>query len=263
MNFFTLSDKGMVRPNNEDYAESVQMGWCGPFGNLEAFTGLLLADGMGGAAAGEFASLLAVKTIKMRLVDGIFKRPPEELLNTDLQDFLSSCCKEANIEIYKKSRENLDMEGMGTTIVAALIFREMLTLCHVGDSRCYLFREGKLRQLSHDHSLVQELIDQGKITQEQAQRHPNKNVITRALGVTSTVEPDCVRIPIFSGDVLLLCSDGLTGFAEESSILKIMRDQADQRIVDLKRLAETLIQLANFGGGGDNVSVVVYRHWAG
>ncbi|MFZ2959331.1 MAG: Stp1/IreP family PP2C-type Ser/Thr phosphatase [Candidatus Ozemobacteraceae bacterium] len=260
MQFVTISDKGLVRPNNEDYLEGAQIRWSGPFGKVEEVTVLILADGMGGAAAGEYASMLAVRTTKDKVFEGILNRPPEELLRADLNAFLSTCFKKANSTIYQTSRENPDMEGMGTTIVAALIYEGIMTLGHVGDSRAYMVRGGTFRQITRDHSFVQELIDQGKITPEQARQHPNRNVITKALGVSSEVEPECKRYPLEQGDLLLICSDGLSGFAEDQDIGRMCKEAVTQTPVDLSALGNKLIELAKFGGGGDNVSVALYYH---
>ncbi|HQG28849.1 MAG TPA: protein phosphatase 2C domain-containing protein, partial [Candidatus Ozemobacteraceae bacterium] len=176
MNFISMYDKGMVRPNNEDYTESFQWNWCSCTGVQESFTALIVADGMGGAAAGEYASSLAVKTIKEKLQASLLSDNVEAVLAGDLREALAGYCKEANAAIYSKAQANPEMEGMGTTIVIAIICRDMLTLCHVGDSRCYMHRENRLKRLTRDHSLVQELIDAGKIAPDQAEKHPNKNV---------------------------------------------------------------------------------------
>ncbi|MBF0503093.1 MAG: Stp1/IreP family PP2C-type Ser/Thr phosphatase [Candidatus Riflebacteria bacterium] len=260
MHFLTISDRGLVRSNNEDYVEGVQIRWSGPLGKVQDITALLLADGMGGAAAGEFASMLAVRTTKDKLFEGILNRPPEELLHTDLAEFLGKCFRQANEAIYQKSRENIDMEGMGTTIVAALIHEGIMTIGHVGDSRAYMLIEGNFRQITRDHSFVQELVDQGKITPEQAKQHPNRNVITRALGVSAEVEPDCKRHELQKGDLLMICSDGLTGFAEDLDIARICKDAVAEKPIDLSALGNKLIELAKIGGGGDNVSVALYYH---
>jgi len=260
MQFYTLSDKGKVRPNNEDYVEGFQVNWSGPFGTPQSLTSLILADGMGGAAAGEFASMMAVRTVKNRILSGILNQSPEELLNTDMKAFLADAFSEANQSIYQKSREDPEMDGMGTTVVAMLVFKDMVTIGHVGDSRIYLCRNGKVKQLTRDHSLVQELIDDGKITPEQAMTHPNRNVITRALGVDPSVIAECDRFPILEDDVIMLCSDGLHGFAEEGSIKKAFTDFIEGAKVNLPGLAQRLIELAFFGGGGDNVSIALYHH---
>ncbi len=260
MNFYTLSDKGKVRPNNEDYAESLQLKLCGPLGNEIAITALILADGMGGAAAGEYASMLAVKTVKDNLVQKLFLAPPEELLNSDKTVFLEECFLSANNAIYKMASENPEMDGMGTTIVSALIYKTGMSLAHVGDSRCYRFRDGNLFPISKDHSLVQELLDQGRITPEQALVHPNRNVITRALGVGGDVEVEKRTYTMDSGDLILLCSDGLCGFVENSAIKKIISDQYQPKNSDLKTIADNLVKAAYLNGGGDNITVCLYQH---
>ncbi len=260
MNFISMSDKGMVRPNNEDYTESFQWRWCNCAGTQESFTALIVADGMGGAAAGEFASSLAVKTVKDKLQAILLSENVEAVLTGDLREALIGYCREANEAIFSKAQANSEMEGMGTTIVIAIICRDMLTLCHVGDSRCYMHREGRLKRLTRDHSLVQEMIDAGKIAPDQAEKHPNKNVITRALGVAATVEPECSRLPIFTGDVLVLGSDGLCGFVDERTIKDMVEKQASQPNSNLKQLAQNLIECANMNGGADNISVCLYRH---
>lgn len=260
MNFYTLSDKGLTRQNNEDYAESLQYKWCDPSGKQYALTSLILADGMGGAAAGEFASSLAVQTVKDEILDKLITQPFEQLATQDFSEFLSQGINKANTQIFKKAEECPAMEGMGTTIVVTIICNEMLTVAHVGDSRCYLFREGRLRGITRDHSLVQELLDEGKITPDQAAVHPHKNVITRALGVAAEVEVDCQRMPIFTGDILLLCSDGLSGFCSDDQLHHILKQEASGIQVSLQDIAQKFIQAANMGGGGDNVTVCLYRH---
>jgi protein phosphatase len=260
MRFYTLSDKGKVRPNNEDYVEGMELSWSGPLGNPQALTSLILADGMGGAAAGEFASLLAVRTVRNKLLNGILNRPPEEILATDLKQFLADCCIEANQAIFHKSREEPELEGMGTTLVTIIVHKESMTIGHVGDSRAYMYRNGKLSQITRDHSLVQELVDEGKITAQQALTHPNRNIITRALGVDPVVKPECDRLPLLPDDVILLCSDGLHGFAEDCTIKKAFQDMVVENKVNFQGLAQRLIEVAYFGGGGDNISVALYHH---
>ena len=202
-----------------------------------------------------------MKTVKTKLIQGIFNRPPEELLNTDLKAFLHESFLEANKAIFQKGRQEPDMEGMGTTIVTMLVHKEFITIGHVGDSRGYLYRNGKLKAITRDHSLVQELIDDGKITQEQAAIHPNRNVITRALGVDAEVVPDTDRFPILEGDTFLAASDGLVGFTEESAIKKAFVDfVVEGKSPDLPGLANRLLELAFFGGGGDNISIALYHH---
>ncbi|NLI78515.1 MAG: Stp1/IreP family PP2C-type Ser/Thr phosphatase [Candidatus Riflebacteria bacterium] len=260
MNFFTLSHKGQVRPNNEDYAESFQLRWCTLDGTANTFTALLLSDGMGGAAAGEYASGETIKIFRDLIQKELLGDSPEKFASSDLKKFICDTTVLANQTVHQKAKDNPDMEGMGATLVVGLIYQDMLTLGHVGDSRCYLLREGKFKQITHDHSFVQELVDQGKITADQAEKHPNKNVITRAMGVSPTVEAECKTMPLFVGDVLLLCSDGLSGYADMKAVQRLLKEKAEERFVNLHAISQELIDMANGGGGGDNVSVCLYRH---
>lgn len=260
MSFYTLSDKGKVRANNEDYAESLSLGWCGPMGNQIELTALILADGMGGAAAGEFASMLAVKTVKENMVRNLFEKQPEELLNSDKTIFLDECFQKANLAIFKEASQNAEMEGMGTTIVGGLIYRNALSLAHVGDSRAYRFRNGTLFPLTRDHSLVQEFIDQGRITADEAFVHPQRNVITRALGIGSAVQVDRKNLALEYGDLIIFCTDGLCGYVEHADLEEIVGSRYNAENTDLKGLAEFLVKAAYLNGGGDNISVCLYQH---
>lgn len=259
MDFFTLSHKGMVRPNNEDSVEAIQIKITGINGPSLNVLAMILADGMGGAAAGEFASAMAIKTVKWNLLKGILEQPPEDLLNSDLPKFLGQCFCESNEAIYRQAQSNPDFHGMGTTIVTGIIHRDVLVLGSIGDSRAYLLRAGVLEHLTHDHSLVQEMIDRGELTRDQAFTHPSRNVITRALGVDPTVEGDCRRLDLMHGDVVLFCSDGLCGFVEDRYIEKAIRDHLGDGGT-LATLGQRLIDMANACGGGDNISVALYRH---
>lgn len=262
MNFYTISDKGKVRPNNEDYAESLRVNWCGPLGNRFEVTALILADGMGGAAAGEFASMLAVQNVKKHVVRNLFEKTPEDFLSVDKTIFLEEWLKEANSEIYKKASENPEMEGMGTTIIASLIFRNSLAIGHVGDSRMYRFQNNELSALTKDHSLVQELIEQGKITEKEAFTHPNRNIITRALGVSENVAVDRKNVTLQDGDLLMICSDGLCGFVEDDSLKTIVANGYSPDGTDLAAMADNMIKAAYLNGGGDNITICLYQHKA-
>lgn len=260
MIFYTLSDKGKVRANNEDYAESFALNWCGPLGNRIEVTVLILADGMGGAAAGEFASMLAVKTVKENIVRNLFEKQPEELLNSDKTVFLEDCFTKANTAIYSEACRNPDMEGMGTTIVSGIIYRNYFALAHVGDSRCYRFRPDKLVALTRDHSLVQEFVDAGRITASEAFVHPQRNVITRALGIGDETKVDRNNVALEPGDLLLLCSDGLCGYVDNESLQGIVARHYQAAGTDLPMLAENLVKAAYLNGGGDNITVCLYQH---
>lgn len=260
MRFFTLSDKGKVRPNNEDYAESIALKFCGPLGNRIELTTLILADGMGGAAAGEYASMLAVQTVKENIVKNLFEKQPEYLLNSDKTLFLEECFIKANQAIYDKSIKNPDMEGMGTTIVVAIVYRSSLALAHVGDSRCYRYRKNELVALTRDHSLVQEFVEAGRITAKEAFTHPQRNVITRALGIGEKVEVERKNMVLEEGDLVLLCSDGLCGFVEDDEISKVISGVYSEEATDLELLANNLVKASYLNGGGDNISVCLYQH---
>src|SRR5436309_1015522 len=180
------SDTGLQRRENEDSAYA-----AAPL--------FVVADGMGGAQAGEVASQLAIESFEHGL-DGTGS--PEERLAHKV--------REANRQIYERSRTESGQEGMGTTLTAAYLDDAQLAIAHVGDSRAYLFRDGELTRLTRDHSLVDELVRQGKLTEAEAAEHPQRSIITRALGPEPDVTPDTFTYPVRSGDVLLLCSDGLT-----------------------------------------------------
>jgi serine/threonine protein phosphatase PrpC len=224
------SDTGRHRPVNEDSA----------FARAPVF---VVADGMGGAQAGEVASRVAVEAFEQGLPeDGT---PAERL---------AARAKEANRRIYDLSRAAQERAGMGTTLTAAYLDDANLAIAHVGDSRAYLFRDGELKRLTQDHSLVEELKQRGKLTEEQAAEHPQRSIITRALGPEPTVEVDTWNYPVKAGDVLLLCSDGLTSMLSEERVAAILK-HADT----LQHAAQSLIDEANEAGGRDNITVVLFR----
>jgi protein phosphatase len=224
------TDTGRQRRGNEDSS----------FARAPLF---VVADGMGGAQAGEVASQIAVSKFEDGLPDG---GTPEERLAAVVQ--------EANREIYERSRTEDERAGMGTTVTAAYLDEAGVAIAHVGDSRAYMFREGELVRLTQDHSLVDELVRRGKLTEEQALEHPQRSIITRALGPEPFVEVDTWTYPVRQGDVLLLCSDGLTSMLSEARISEILRAASS-----LRAAAEQLIDGANEAGGRDNITVVAFR----
>jgi protein phosphatase len=241
-----LSDTGKVREHNED-----TIAYDGDMGLL------VLADGMGGYNAGEVASGIAVKTI-FNLVRESVER--EDLTIGDKATGLSrptiilrDAIHRANKIIYQTARTQPQCEGMGTTVVGALFFDNRISIAHVGDSRLYRVRNGKLDQVTLDHSLLQELVDRGFYSPEEAQRAANKNYVTRALGVEPAVEVEVQEQPVSKGDCFVLCSDGLSDMVEDDDIhLTVSTFGAN-----LDAVAKHLIQLANDNGGKDNVSVVM------
>jgi serine/threonine protein phosphatase PrpC len=203
----------------------------------------VVADGMGGAQAGEVASQIAIDVFEHQLPDS---GSPEERL--------AGCVQEANRQIYRRSRAEHERAGMGTTLTAAYLDDAQVAIAHVGDSRAYLFRDGELTRLTQDHSLVDELLRRGKLTEEQAAEHPQRSIITRALGPEPEVEVDRQTYQVLGGDVVLLCSDGLTSMISEQRIAEILGSTEP-----LERAADQLIEEANAAGGRDNITVVLFR----
>jgi serine/threonine protein phosphatase PrpC len=224
------TDTGRQRRDNEDNA----------FVRAPLF---VVADGMGGAQAGEVASQLAVEEFHEALPD-----------EGSAEERLIDRIRAANRRIYDLSRTEHEHAGMGTTLTAAYLDDDHLAVAHVGDSRAYIFRDGELTRLTQDHSLVEELVRQGKLTQEQAAEHPQRSIITRALGIEGDVEVDTWSYPMRAGDVVLLCSDGLTSMIGEDQIGQILRAETS-----LDRAADGLIAAANDAGGRDNITVVLFR----
>ncbi|MBS0420998.1 MAG: Stp1/IreP family PP2C-type Ser/Thr phosphatase [Proteobacteria bacterium] len=246
LRFVGLTDTGKVREHNEDTIA------------FDADIGLLvLADGMGGYNAGEVASGIAVKTI-VNLVREQVER--EDMNVQDRESGLSrptiilrDAIHRANKIIYQTARTQPQCEGMGTTVVAALFFDNRITIAHVGDSRLYRQRSDKLEQVTMDHSLLQELVDRGFYSAEEAQRAANKNYVTRALGVEPNVDVEIQESVVQKGDAYMLCSDGLSDMVEDEDIHLTINTFSD----NLDTVAKQLIQLANDNGGRDNVSVVM------
>jgi serine/threonine protein phosphatase PrpC len=203
----------------------------------------VVADGMGGAQAGEVASRIATEAFE----PGTERDEPPEA-------YLRSVAESANTRIHELSHQDSSRSGMGTTMTAALIRDDEISLAHVGDSRAYLFRDGDLRRLTSDHSLVEELRRQGRLTEEQASEHPQRSIITRALGPEPEVDVDTMTYPARPGDVFLLCSDGLTTMLSEEEIAEELRSTPD-----LRRAVRKLIRAANDAGGRDNITLVAFR----
>jgi PPM family protein phosphatase len=201
-----------------------------------------VADGMGGAQAGELASRLAAEAVQ------------DEHEETAGVERVTSVIQAANRRVYERSREDTAFSGMGTTLTVALVEDGTVTIGHVGDSRAYMIRDGALEQVTHDHSLVAELVRSGKLTQEEAEHHPQRSVITRALGTDPDVDVDTYSIEAQPGDLFMLCSDGLTSMVGDAAILTIV----EQNRHDLDTAARELIATANRGGGEDNITVVFF-----
>jgi PPM family protein phosphatase len=202
-----------------------------------------IADGMGGAQAGEVASRLATAALKEAEADG----GGEQRIATLIQ--------EANRRVYDRSSRDPNTSGMGTTITVALVEDDQVAFGHVGDSRAYLIRDEQMEQLTEDHSLVNELLKTGKLSREEAETHPQRSVITRALGTDPDVDVDTFSVAAETGDLFLLCSDGLTDMVSEESILDVVARNRD----DIEGALRALVKAANRGGGQDNITVVAFE----
>ena len=202
----------------------------------------VVADGMGGHKAGEVASAMAVSEFTRWL--RCAPVPTEETVNYAVH--------EANRIIHRTAQREADKSNMGTTLVSVWVDDEQVIECNVGDSRAYLLRGGALTQISRDHSLVGELVEEGKITKQEAMHHPHKNYITRAIGTSSMVQPEIRTLDRKSGDVWLLCSDGMSNYIEDGELERILREQADR-----EKCVRQLIDLALERGGADNITVVL------
>jgi len=245
----SLSHPGMVRTHNEDSIF------------VDGDAGLaVLADGMGGYSAGEVASGIAVNVISNGLLPELGSG--RELSKVDIGSGLTHAAlllqqqiALANKGIYEAAQARPECAGMGTTLVAAVFYANRVSIGHIGDSRCYRLRGDKLEQLTHDHSLLQEQIDSGMLTPEQAKYSLNKNLVTRALGIEAVVPADIAEYRVEPDDIYVLCSDGLTDMVDADAV----RDVVVAKRGDLAQAAAELIDIANQNGGRDNISVVLIR----
>lgn len=234
------TDKGIVRELNEDSCAIIPV-------SAESSCVFVIADGMGGHNCGELASRLAVEYIKDNL--HIEACTDDSVIPRELENIV----KKANAAVYEKSLESDEVSGMGTTLTMAVITGKKLTAAHVGDSRLYLVRAGSIKQLTEDHSYIGELVRQGTLTKEEAEKHPRKNVITRAIGCTSEILVDIISYDIEDGDIFVLCTDGLTNMVSEQDILQIVGSSEPEAA------CAKLIEAANRNGGEDNITVIVIK----
>ena len=236
------TDVGKIRDNNQDAYYISQKG--------DSFL-FIIADGMGGHKAGEIASKMAIDIISNSL---------ESLLtdstvgDKEIQDKIRSSIYEANDKIYRKSMEDEKFSGMGTTVTLAYAMDRNIFIGHAGDSRAYLFRDGILSQITKDHSLVEELIRNGSISVEEAKHHPQRNIITRAVGTSKEIKADLMVESKNKDDILLLCTDGLTNMLDDDEI-------KDSLIInkDIQKACEELIKLSNDKGGFDNITILAVK----
>ncbi|MDL2295316.1 Stp1/IreP family PP2C-type Ser/Thr phosphatase [Lachnospiraceae bacterium OttesenSCG-928-E19] len=238
MKTFSMTDVGRIREVNQDYVHICMT----PLGSLPNL--FVVADGMGGHKAGDFASKYTVEVLE-EVIDSSEEQTPEGILQ--------EAGKEANRRLIEAAGKDIKLEGMGTTLVAATIIDNMLHFLNVGDSRLYLINN-EIRQLSKDHSLVEEMVRLGGIKEEEAQHHPDKNIITRAVGVNKNLEADYYEHILQKGDVILMCTDGLSNMIDNDEIFRIVKSARD-----VVEAVEQLIQAANEKGGRDNIGVVIVQ----
>lgn len=238
---FSITDIGKRRKLNQDYVYTSER----PVGNLPNV--FIVADGMGGHNAGDYASKFTVETM-IKEIENSFEVNPEKILKKAIET--------ANEKLIEASKEDKSLEGMGTTVVAATCMGRYLRVANVGDSRLYVIGD-KITQITRDHSLVEEMVRMGGIDRAAARNHPDKNIITRAVGATNKVEVDFFQVELTEKDIVLMCSDGLTNMLEDEEIRMILNGQRD-----IVEKAEELVKAANLNGGKDNIAVVLIEPFA-
>lgn len=238
MKIVAKTDKGLVRSNNQDaYAVGElpgEVAWA------------VVCDGMGGEAGGNIASALAVKVISEKITSAY----NEKMRDASIKNLLDSAICAANIEVYDMAYSRPDLQGMGTTVVAVIVRDKTAFIAHAGDSRAYIVSGETIQQITTDHSLVQNMVDRGEITAEQAQHHPKKNLITRAVGVEKRIDIDFSEIDLNDNETLILCTDGLSNFVTNNEMIDDIKDG------QYYAFADRLVKRANKNGGGDNITVV-------
>ena len=239
---YARSDVGRVRDLNEDYFYVSN--------SLDDIQLFMLADGMGGCNGGEIASRLAIEAAK-NYIENNFKDIEKD--KDSIIQLVASSMEYANMVVYEKSRENKELEGMGTTLEICLIYNNKVFIGHVGDSRIYRIRKEFMRKLTQDHSYVQKLVKDGTITEEEAVHHPQKNMLMKALGCNAFVEPDVMIKGFLKDDILIICSDGLTNLVPQEEIFAEVKK-------NIETAPKELIEKANNNGGYDNITVIVIKN---
>lgn len=237
MKSFSITDVGEMRKTNQDYVFCEENA-IGRFPNL-----FIVADGMGGHNAGDFASKFSVEAFTKMIMESQQITPIS---------IISEALQSTNDLLVEKANDDESLQGMGTTFVVATIIDNILYVANIGDSRLYVI-SNEIVQITEDHSLVEEMVKTGEIDRENMRFHPNKNIITRALGVNKTVTPDYFEVNLDQGDLVLICSDGLTNMLDDNEIMKIIKECPD----DLQSAANSLVKRANENGGNDNISIII------
>ena len=238
MKAFSITDIGERRRINQDYVFCSEAA-IGRLPNL-----FIVADGMGGHNAGDYASRYCVEFFKQKIEESEIESPIA---------LIEAAIREANEALWSKAQEQSDLEGMGTTLVAATIFDKEMYVANVGDSRLYVVGK-EIKQVTEDHSLVEVMVKTGELNRNEARLHPNKNIITRAIGANTTVAPDFFEVNLEEGDTVLMCSDGLTNMLEDETIERIIKENDDPSAA-----AETLVKCANENGGKDNIAIIIIK----
>ena len=238
MKGFAKTDVGKAREMNQDYYSIPSSE-----DDLQLY---ILADGMGGYNGGEIASRLAAETTKNYIQNNFEKIEHDK---ETISKLIKDAIEYANMVVYEESKKDENLQGMGTTLDVCFIYNSKIYIGHVGDSRIYLIKKDIARKITKDHSYVQQLVEDKKITREEAEHHPKKNMLLKALGCTSYVEPDIRARNLEKDDMLLMCSDGLTNMVEENKIYEVVRENKE-------KAPEILVNLANNAGGYDNITVI-------
>ncbi len=239
MEVFLKSDIGLVRSTNQDACTG------GVFSENAAWA--VVCDGMGGANGGNIASSVAVKEISKRLKRGY----RDTLSDDELVDLLTEIVQKANSKLFKIQKNDKDLRGMGTTVELVVVKDGKIHVVHAGDSRVYCIRGRRIKQLTMDHSVVQEMVLKGEITREQAMAHPNKNIITRALGISQDIHLDYIEGEFKNGDYVIICTDGLSNYIEPAELVRISKTHFGEDYT------QTLVDAAKDLGGSDNITVAV------
>ena len=237
---FARTDIGKERKNNQDYY------YISDDGGLN-----ILADGMGGYAGGEIASRLATLSAKDYITEHFDKNSEYE--KEQILEIIQKAMEYANSQVHEKAKEKPELEQMGTTLEICLIYKEKMFIGHVGDSSVYRIRQGIVRKLTKDDSYVQKLVEDGTITKEEAKNHPKKNMLVKALGCETDLEVNVFYKKFLPGDVILICSDGLTNMVSEEQIYNIINN-------DISQAAENLVKEANLNGGLDNITFIIIKN---
>lgn len=240
MKIVAKTDVGLVRKQNQDSYNT------GELSNGAAWA--VVCDGMGGAAGGAVASSVAVKMISEKIVNCY----REGLSENTVKNIVVSAIESANACLFDMSESSDELYGMGTTAVAVIADGDVAYIAHVGDSRAYVIRNNAITQLTRDHSVVAQMIEQGEITLDEAKSHPDRHIITRAVGVNDKINVDFLNVEITQGDILVVCTDGLSGFVTEEDMLSLTADG------QYHKFADRLVSLANKNGGADNITVVAF-----